>query len=492
MRDQKRKNMQNEPNFKNDQMNVTSFNRTKYEKKTLGECGKNKPNSNPNEPKTNPIKANSKPEARLWLSLICFRSLFLNNIIFGLIIDKDFLIRGLGMKIAYFDCFAGAAGDMIVAAMLDAGLDIGFLKKQLATLKIKSLDIKKAKTKRCGISAVRFSPAASEQTKHRNLKQIKEIINKSKINDKAKAMSKKIFERLARAEAVVHGKAVKDVHFHELGALDTIVDIVSACIGLDELGIEKVYSSALSVGGGTVDCAHGKLPVPAPATAVLIKNVPVKAGPTNVELLTPTGAAILTTITDEFSELPEMQIEAIGYGAGTLRSDKFPNVLRLFLGKSASAGKSDVDSVCLLETNIDDSTGELIGALTERLFDAGAVDVFTTPVYMKHNRPAVRLSVICNIKDAQRLERLIFEQGVTLGVRRQTLQRSKLRRKLVPVKTRFGRINIKTGYLDGRAVFAKPEFVDCRRATKRHNVSTRAVSDSALAAYNDLQRRNNL
>jgi uncharacterized protein (TIGR00299 family) protein len=387
------------------------------------------------------------------------------------------------MKIAYFDCFAGAAGDMIVASMLDAGLDFNFLKKQLDTLKIKSLAIKKSRTKRCGISAVCFNPVAAEQTKHRNLRQINEIINKSKISDKAKALSIKIFERLARAEAAVHGRAVKDIHFHELGALDTIVDIVSACIGLEALDIGKVYCSSLSVGGGTVDCKHGILPVPAPATAELIKNIPVKAGPANAELLTPTGAAILTTIADGFCEMPEMQVDAVGYGAGKLRSDKFPNVLRLFLGNSASAGQSDVDSVCLLETNIDDSTGELIGELTERLFEAGAVDVFTTPIYMKHNRPAVKLSVICDVQNVQKLEQMIFEQGVALGVRKQILQRSKLKRRFVPVKTKFGKINIKEGLLDGRGVFAKPEFDDCKRAAKKHKVSIKEVSDCALAEY---------
>lgn len=387
------------------------------------------------------------------------------------------------MKVAYFDCFAGAGGDMIVAAMLDAGLDADFLRDQLATLGIKDLDINITQTKRCGIRALNFIPTVPEQHHHRNLQDITKIIRRSNITDQAKDTAIRIFERLAQAEAAVHGKEPNDIHFHEVGALDSIVDIVSASVGLHALLIEKVYCSTLSVGAGTVNCAHGLLPVPAPATAELLKGVPTVCGPAEVELLTPTAAAILTTIADGFCPLPAMKIETIGYGAGSLESDEFPNVLRLILGEMAAEGAENADSVCLLETNIDDVSGELVGSVTDRLFEQGALDVFTTPIYMKQSRPAEQLSVLCKIEDAQQLEQILFEQGLTFGIRRQILQRSKLAREFVAVGTEFGEIRIKVGRFSGRVVNAKPEFSDCVLAAKKHDVPVKKVLDAAMSAY---------
>ena len=388
------------------------------------------------------------------------------------------------MKIAYFDCFAGAGGDMIVAAMLDAGLDVKFLKSQLATLGLSELDIKAERTRRCGISALSFEPVVPGQRQHQNLEQITRIISQSRISEQAKKTAIRIFNRLARAEAAVHAQNIQDIHFHELGAVDAIVDVVSASIGLEALGIEKVYCSVLSIGGGTVNCAHGLMPVPAPATAELLKAVPVVAGPEQAELLTPTAAAILTTVVEQFRPLPAMKIEAIGYGAGRLQSEKFPNVLRLLLGQTTDEDAANVDSVCLLETNIDDAAGEVVGLAAEKLLAEGALDVFTTPIYMKHNRPAVKISVICRLDDTERLERLLFEQGLVLGVRKQTLQRSKLPREFVTVQTEFGEVKIKLGLLNGKVVSAKPELADCAQAARKHNVPVKTVQDAAMAAYN--------
>jgi uncharacterized protein (TIGR00299 family) protein len=385
------------------------------------------------------------------------------------------------MKIAYFDCFAGAGGDMICAAMLDAGLDGEFLKEQLATLGLKDLKIKIEKAKRGSLSAQRFIPEAPEQHHHRNLEQITQIINKSKITEKAKQLAIKIFNKLAEAEAKIHGKNPEDIHFHEVGAIDSIVDIVSASVGMIKLGIEKVYSSPISVGGGTVKCAHGMLPVPAPATAELIKGVPVVSGPKQVELLTPTAAAILTTIVDEFVPLPAMHVESIGYGAGTMDFDEFPNVLRLFIGKTKR--EATVDTVCLLETNIDDTSGELIGAVTTQLLERGALDVYTCAISMKHNRPAVKISVICEIKDSAMLEQILFEQAMTLGIRKQIISRSKLERDFVEVETEFGTIKVKIGLSEGKIVSYKPEFSDCLEASKKHEVPVKAVIDSAISAF---------
>jgi uncharacterized protein (TIGR00299 family) protein len=299
------------------------------------------------------------------------------------------------MKIAYFDCFAGGAGDMLVAAMLDAGLDLEFLKAQIASLGIKNLDLTASETSRAGLRALQFKPTAPDQHHHRNLSDIAKIINSSKINTNAKKTAVSIFEKLAAVEAAVHGSDPNDIHFHEIGALDSIVDIVSAAIGLQTLAPEKIYCSPLSVGSGTVKCDHGILPVPAPATAQLIKGIPISAGPAPLELLTPTAAAILVTVVDEFSPLPPMKIDKIGCGAGSRESENLPNIVRLILGRTTPADTETADSVCLLETNIDDATGELIAYVNDKLFQQGALDVFTTPIRMKHNRPALQLSVIC-------------------------------------------------------------------------------------------------
>ena len=375
---------------------------------------------------------------------------------------------------------------MIVAAMLDAGLDENFLKDQLKTLGLKDLQIQITETKRAGIRAIKFTPTAKEDQPPRGIKVITEIIEKSKITPRAKRTAIEIFNKLAHAEAAVHGKYPAEIHFHEVGAVDSIADIVSAAIGLDALAIEKVYCSTLSVGGGTVKCAHGILPVPAPATAELLKGVPIAAGPIQKELLTPTAAAILTTITDQFTTLPPMKIEKTGYGAGTLESDDFPNVLRLILGQKIDEAAENADSVCLLETNIDDITGELVGFVSQKLFETGALDVFTTPIYMKSNRSAVTLSVICNVADIQKMENLIFQEGLTFGIRKQILDRTKLAREFVTVATKFGEIKIKMGLLDGKVVTAKPEFTDCTTAANKHNVPTKTILEAAIIAYKNI------
>jgi hypothetical protein len=243
----------------------------------------------------------------------------------------------------------------------------------------------------------------------------------------------------------------------------------------------------LAVGGGTVKVAHGTLPVPAPATAELLKGIPTVGGPIDKELLTPTGAAILTTVAESFVPLPQMKIEATGYGAGTLDSEHFPNVVRLIIGESAEESAETADSVCLLETNIDDVSGELIADAMDKLLAAGALDVFTTPIVMKHARPAVKLTVICNIPDVGKVEQLIFDAGLTFGIRKQIIQRSKLAREFVTVSTRFGDIKIKVGKRGDRIVNAKPEFADCARAAQEHKVGVKEVINSALLEFNKTQ-----
>jgi len=388
------------------------------------------------------------------------------------------------MKTAYFDCFAGCGGDMIVAAMIDAGLDADFLQNRLDSLSIGDLKIEVEKVMRCGISALHFTPAAPGEQHHRKLSDIIAIIDQSDIGDSAKGHAADIFSKLAQVEGRIHAKDVEAIHFHEVGAVDSIVDIVSACVGFDALGLQKVCCSPLSVGGGTVQSAHGLLPAPAPATLELLKQAeaPIVGGPVDSELLTPTAAAILTHFARCFGPMPAMKVHATGYGAGTRQFDDVPNVLRLIVGQTEDAA-ADTDCVCLLECNIDDADGETIGFTMQKLLDNGAADVFTTAIGMKHNRPAVMLSVISPPQKAGDLERIIFAEGLTLGIRRQLVSRSKLARQSVTVRTQFGSVRIKTGSLQGRVVSAKPEYADCAAAAKKHGISLKTVRSAAMEAF---------
>ena len=372
---------------------------------------------------------------------------------------------------------------MITAAMLDAGLNEEMLKQQIATLGIHGIELKVSHTTRCGIKAVRFEPVAPHQHHHRHLADILHIINNSGISQSAKERAAEVFKKLAAAEAHVHRTDVSSVHFHEVGAVDSIVDIVSACIGIEELKIEKVYCSPLALGGGTVKSEHGILPVPAPATAELVKNVPTFGGPEQIELLTPTAAAILTTLATSFGTLPAMTIENIGHGAGSRDSKTLPNIVRLVIGEATTVSATDSDYVMLLEANCDDITGELAGHIIEKLMTQGVLDAFTIPMYMKHSRPAILLSAICKPQDAPRIEKFLFEQGITLGIRRQIIQRSTLKRDFVTVATAYGDIKIKRGFVGDKVVFAKPEFSDCEKAATENNITVKSVIISAITTY---------
>lgn len=388
------------------------------------------------------------------------------------------------MKTAYFDCFAGCGGDMIVAAMIDAGLDADFLQSRLDSLGIADLAIKVEKVMRCGISALHFTPSAPGEQHHRKLSDIIAIIQHSDIGESAKGHAAEIFRKLAEVEGRIHAKDVEAIHFHEVGAVDSIVDIVSACVGFDAIGVEEVCCSALSVGGGTVQSAHGLLPVPAPATVELLRQAgaPIVGGPVDSELLTPTAAAILTHFAGRFGAMPPMTVQATGYGAGTRQFDNLPNVLRLVVGQTEKTA-AVADCVCVLECNIDDADGETVGFAMDRLLDAGALDVFTTAIGMKHNRPAVMLSVISPPSKAGDLERIIFGEGLTLGIRRQLIARSKLARLSVTVRTEFGEVRIKTGSLQGRVVSAKPEYADCAEAAQKHGIPLKQVRKAAMEAF---------
>ena len=391
------------------------------------------------------------------------------------------------MKIAYFDCFSGAAGDMIVGACLDAGASEPRLREELARLNLPEVDIKIEKVLKNGIIATTFVPEISQQDqpRHRHLPKIVEIIANAKLSPTVEKRATEVFQRLAQAEAKVHGTTVEKIHFHEVGAADAIMDIVGAAVALEALGIEQVFCSSPAVGAGTVKCEHGIMPVPTPATAELIKGIEIAPAPVEQELLTPTGAAILTTIAQRFGPAPAMRITDIGYGAGQRTFPDLPNVLRLLVGEMEGVATDgpNSDQILVLEANLDDATGELIGHVTELLGQAGALDVTCTPITMKKNRPATMLSVLCKPEDEAALERILFTESTTLGIRKHACRRSTLPRRHQTVETPYGKIRVKVGFLSGAAVTAAAEFEDCRQAAQEHHVPVKLVMAEATAAY---------
>ncbi|HVP09631.1 MAG TPA: nickel pincer cofactor biosynthesis protein LarC [Phycisphaerae bacterium] len=386
------------------------------------------------------------------------------------------------MRIGYFDCFSGASGDMILAAMLSVGLSEERLRSELGKLSLGGYELSVRQIQKQGLAAVKVDVVLTDKPGHRHLNQIIEIIDRSALSDAVKHRAKRIFTRLGEAEAKVHGIAVETVHFHEVGAIDAIVDVVGAAIGWEQLGLERVLCSPIPVGSGTVRCEHGVLPVPAPATAELLAGVPLAECEETGELLTPTGAAILTALVDGFGPIPAMQIERCGYGAGSRDGQKRPNVLRLFVGQAAEAGDLS-DEVVVLEANLDDTTGEQIGHSFAALLAAGALDVFTTPIMMKKNRPGVTLSVLATRETQAACEEVLFAETTTLGVRRHVCSRRKLARDSATVETKFGPIRMKLGKRGDHVTSASPEYEVCAAAAKKHGVSLREVMSEAAYVW---------
>jgi hypothetical protein len=383
------------------------------------------------------------------------------------------------MTVAYFDCFAGAGGDMIVASLLDAGADFEQLKEQLARLDLAGYELRTERVNRCGMAATRFvvDLADDHDHPHRHLSHILELIDKADLPARAARRAKDVFTRLGQAEAQVHGLPLEKVHFHEVGAVDSICDIVGACLAMEMLEIEAIEAGPIPLGWGTVQCAHGLMPVPAPATAQLVKGFATVAGPREGELTTPTAAAIFTTLARRLGPVGAMRIDAIGCGAGTYDSDEVPNVLRVMLGAEDAGGQAD--SVVELTANLDDCSGEILGATIDRLLEAGALDAWATPAVMKKSRPAYVLSVLCATADVERTEEILFSETPTFGVRRRTCARRKLDRHVATVETPYGPIRVKMGLRYGRAMTASPELEDCRQAAQAHHVSVRRVMDEA-------------
>ena len=384
------------------------------------------------------------------------------------------------MKTLYFDCFAGASGDMILGAMVAAGVEPGFLREQLSLLPVDGFSINFETVSKSGLSATYARVETAPEHKHRHLSDIKKIIESSRLSDAVKQRAVQIFTRLAEAEAHVHNEPVDHVHFHEVGALDAIVDVVGAAICFEALRIDRFICSPIHVGSGMVKMAHGQFPIPPPAVTELLKGVPFYATDIKGELLTPTGAAIITTVCNEYGPIPQMMTETTGYGAGTREYQDFPNVLRVLLGETEDKSATD-ERLWMLETNLDDVSPQIIGYVMDRVLECGALDCFFTPVQMKKNRPGVLLSVLCGREEKEAVMRLLFMETTTLGVRSYEVTRRALERSLVRVETQYGPIDVKVAHLDGRVVNEMPEFEQCRQAAASANVPLKVVEEAARA-----------
>ena len=435
------------------------------------------------------------------------------------------VVHGSGMRVAYLDCFSGISGDMFLGALVDAGVPARLLEETAGALNIGArLEI--SCVNRGGIRATKVDVYSCgekdlpreeywEQRRHapepkghshkrevqllehnyaiaetfhphepeRGLEEIREIIRRTAISESAKNTAIAIFEALGEAEAKIHSTSIEEVHFHEVGAVDAMVDVVCAAVGREALGIDEIVCSPLNVGGGTVTCAHGTFPVPAPATIELLKGAPVYSSGIQAELVTPTGAAIVKTLVKQFGAFPQMKIEKIGYGAGTRELTEQANVVRLTVGEAQTISSIAQETITVLEANLDDLNPQIFGYVMDRLLEEGALDALGMPVQMKKNRPGMLLTVLCKPEDAPRLSSLIFSETTTLGVRQREERRQALAREWVSVTTRWGEVRIKVASMNGTVTNYAPEYEDCRRIASERHVALKTVMQEAIARY---------
>jgi len=387
------------------------------------------------------------------------------------------------MKIAYFDCFSGISGDMTVGALLDAGLKIETLEKELKKLGLSGYQLEVNKVVKKGISATRFKVKIKEEGVERRFKDILTILEESKLDGEIKKETIKIFFNIAQVESKIHQKDIDKIHFHEIGGLDSIIDITSAVIGIKTLRIEEIHSSALPVGKGFVKCAHGVIPVPAPATLELLKNIPTYSEGIESEMITPTGAAIISTLSKSFGKRPLMKIERIGYGAGE-KEFTIPNLLRVSIGEKILKDENlkdgyVSDEAVLIETNIDDMNPEFYDYIMDQLFSQGALDVFLTPIQMKKNRPAHMLSIIVYEQNLKEILEVLFSESTTLGVRVREVKRLRMAQQNFIAETKYGKIRVKVGIFKGEIKNVAPEYEDCKKMAKQHQVPLKEVYEEA-------------
>jgi uncharacterized protein (TIGR00299 family) protein len=387
------------------------------------------------------------------------------------------------MAVAYFDCFSGISGDMTLGALVGLGVPVEWLQQELEKLPLDEFSIESRGVNNHGIHATRIEMRFEESHHHRNYRSIQTLIHESPFSTGVKNNSLAIFDRIAEAEAAVHKMPKQEVHFHEVGAMDAIIDIVGACLGLEYLKIDQVSASALPLGSGFVECQHGTLPVPAPATVEILKGVPVYAGPVAQEMVTPTGAAIITALVDGFGPLPLMRMDRIAYGAGSRELEDRPNLLRIILGRPAGEMVDQaLEKLVMVECNIDDMNPELFGYLMEKLFEEGALDVFWEPVYMKKNRPGTLVRVLCDPDKRTSVVNRILSETTTLGVRFYEVHRSCIKRKSVRVDTPWGSVEAKqVADTDGGRRIV-PEYEACRRIARAHGIALRTVYEEVLNA----------
>jgi len=424
------------------------------------------------------------------------------------------------MRVAYLDCFSGISGDMFLGALIDAGVSPKIFEQTVEALKIGArLEI--SRVNRSGISATKVdvivkgakdSPRegrtrVSDPHEHshshddhhhdvhhraphphehrRGLTEIREIIRSAEISESARNTATAIFDKLGAAESKIHNVPIGQIHFHEVGAADALVDIVCAAVGAQVLGVDEIVCSPLNVGGGTVQCAHGTFPIPAPAAVELLKGALVYSSGLQAELVTPTGAAIVAVLATRFSGFPEMRIEKMGYGAGTRDFPAYANVLRITVGEAIPqlAAKASQETIVVLEANLDDMNPQVFGYVIDRLLEGGALDVFSTPVQMKKNRPGSLLTILAKLEDAPKLTEIVFAETTTLGVRRREEKRQVLARKWNTVSTRFGDVRIKIASLNGTVTSYAPEYEDCRRIAAEQKIPLKTVMNEAMEAY---------
>ncbi len=389
------------------------------------------------------------------------------------------------MKIAYLDCASGISGDMTLGALVDAGVELEALNAGIRTLGLPGVRLVATPVKKKGFRATQITVEHEPEHAHRHLHHITAMIDGSALSAPQKDLARRIFQRLAEAEAKVHNSTIEKVHFHEVGAVDSIADIVGAAIGWNLLGADRIVASPVPTGTGFVEIAHGRCAIPAPATAELLRGTPLAESSVDCELTTPTGAAILATLVHSYGPVPAMTIEQIGYGSGQKDLEEQANVLRLLVGTSSdqAADAPASERLWVVETNLDDASGELVGHTVAQLWKAGALDVYTTAIQMKKNRPAVTVSVLCKPAHVSEVESILFRETTTLGVRRWQVERRALRREPHTVETPWGKVTGVVAWPDGAAARFSPEYESCRERAEASGVSLKAVYDAAQKAY---------
>jgi len=379
------------------------------------------------------------------------------------------------MRVCYFDCFSGISGNMVLGALIDIGLPECILLEEVAKLGVEPFDIEVKRNERMRIYGTHVKVRGrGNEGPQRSYREIKRMIKESPLDLPVKERSLDIFHRLAAAEAKIHGEKIDEVHFHEIGALDSIVDVVGAAVGMNHLAIERVFASRIPVGSGFVHGQHGRLPVPAPATLEILKGIPIYSSSLNEELVTPTGAAILTSLSASFGNIPEMRIEKVGYGVGDRVFEGMPNVLRIILGEGD--GPWDGDRVWVVETDIDDMSPEIYGYLMEKLPEAGALDVTFTPIQMKKNRPGITIKALCYEAEVDVIIDTLFRESTSIGVRLYSVRRAKLSRRTEEVETKYGTVKLKVSTDHrGRIINVMPEYEDCRRIAEAMGIPLKEV-----------------